>query len=418
MPLKLRSQSPTSDRAQLARFRRVATRLAAELGALIREIPAQHRPIARFSRWLDIDRSVCSRFLAAVNPQVEPVDIFAVIPGATGLRDVLRTLGRRGVSRARVSRALVAAAAYEQCIGLADGSQAKLIQRCGLLIQSSRVWPDTTADATSHRHASQAFDAARHLTRTWADACTLTYAVCRHPGGRGLAAAAVQGIVGLRRHSGHLPVVLARNTSFAEGVLSSTTLDTDPDQGAAPTSVLGTLSSDPLPVVTGSRDGRTTVMLVDPTQTKAQPLVIYLGARMTVAAPSASEPHHVVSLIPRVPTRWSLMDVYVHQDLGVASTPDAGLGYVGVEGPILGDPDARWYDRLANPLRPRDLGFGLSTASWSAASRHAEAASILFGTTGWNPQAFRLWRIEVAYPAWGVQQFLRLLTNAHRQESE
>ena len=398
-------------------YRRAAARLCAEIRAIASQIPPQHRTASRLARWLKVDRSLCSRFLAADTHFDEPVQVFALLPGVDGFRAVVRALGRCGVDRSRVARALAAANTYEECVGLAGGSQSKLVRITTILARQFPAQASVESENANINRPTIAtprslmFDAMSALTGTSAHAVSLTYAV-RHRGElQSLDAAAIQGLVSLRRTSGHLPVVLSRNISPDKQRHRSSTLERDPTHGPSPSSVIGLLSSDPLPVVTASGAGPLTSLLIDPAADPDQPLTVYIGSRQAVQLPSHSDRTHDISLVARVPARWSVIDVYVHEDLGIQREPRAYESYIGVEGPILGELAERWYDHLIDSAPVPELSKGLIDAAWPHADRHAEAAHILFDSTGWNPAQFRHYRLESAMPIWGTQQTIRFICN-------
>ncbi|MBL0871185.1 MAG: hypothetical protein IBJ18_11485 [Phycisphaerales bacterium] len=401
-------------------YRRAAARLSAEIRALSARIPPQHRTASRLARWTKVDRSLCSRFLAAGAHLDEPLQIFALLPGVDGFRAVLRALGRSGLDRSRVARALAAANIYEECVGLAGGSQSKLVRLTSSLAQQFPAQltsdpPTTTSSFSSTPTTTPAsprekmFDAMCALTGTSAEAMSLTYAVRHRPDRLALDAVAIQGLVSLRRTSGHLPVVLSRNISPDPLHHRSSTLERDPAHGPSPSSVIGLLSSDPLPVVTASGTGPLTSLLIDPASDAGQDLTVYIGSRQHVQLPSCTEPTHDISLVARVPARWSVIDVFIHHDIPIQPQPKTYESYIGVEGPILGDLAERWYDHLADGSPVTHLGPGLASANWPHAPRHHQAAHILFESTGWNPAHFQHFRLESPLPIWGAQQTIRLV---------
>ncbi len=396
-------------------YRRAAARLSAEVRALASQIPPQHRTASRLARWTKVDRSLCSRFLAADTQFDEPVQVFALLPGVDGFRAVVRALGRCGVDRSRVARALAAANTYEECVGLAGGSQSKLVRLTSTLARQFPAQPMLDAPNAAASRAEPAsprslmFDAMSALTGTSAAAVSLTYAVRHRPELQSLDAAAIQGLVSLRRTSGHLPVVLSRNISPDKQRHRSSTLERDPTHGPSPSSVIGLLTSDPLPVVTASGSGPLTSLLIDPASDSAQELTVYIGSRQAVQLPSDSDRTHDISLVARVPARWSIIDVYVHDDLCIRREPKAYESYIGVEGPILGELAERWYDHLTDSAPVPQLARGLADSAWPHAPRHSEAAHILFESTGWNPAQFRHYRLESAMPIWGTQQTIRFI---------
>ncbi|MBX9735674.1 MAG: hypothetical protein K2X32_02005, partial [Phycisphaerales bacterium] len=211
------------------------------------------------------------------------------------------------------------------------------------------------------------------------------------------------------RSSGHLPVVLSRNISPDAQRHRSSTLDRDPTDGPSPSSVIGLLSSDPLPVVTAAGAGPLTSLLIDPAADSDEELTVYIGSRQAVQVPDHANRTHDISLVARVPARWSVIDVYIHQEMRIQRAPRAYESYIGVEGPILGALAERWYDHLIDGAGVPELGIGLGEAHWKHAPRHEEAARILFEYTGWQASQFRHFRFESAVPIWGTQQTIRFV---------
>ncbi|MBX9736500.1 MAG: hypothetical protein K2X32_06190, partial [Phycisphaerales bacterium] len=174
---------PTPNATAMRGYRRAAARLCSEVRALVALIPAQHRTASRLARWLKVDRSLCSRFLAADTQLDEPVQVFALLPGVDGFRAVIRALGRCGVDRSRVARALAAANTYEECVGLAGGSQSKLVRLTARLAAEPPVEIVSPLRTASGKRPAiltpraLMFNAMSELTGTNTQACSLTYAV-------------------------------------------------------------------------------------------------------------------------------------------------------------------------------------------------------------------------------------------------
>lgn len=405
MPLTL--PNPVTDAAALLTLRNTGTRLVAELHALLRQIPAQQRKCSTFSRWLGVDRSVCYRMLAAMQHKGEPVEVFRSLPGVDGYQRVIKALSRRGIDRARIGRALAAGEAYAQLVGDAGGSQAKLVRQCARLLEEER---SGRLPGPSLEHAvgarGKAMAAAAEVSGCRAAVHSLVYAVCRDRESGELTAASVQGMVGLRRKARHLPIVLSRIAKPESSGVEPSTFDQDLSLGWSAGTVLGVLSSDPLPVVTVSRTRETLVTLLDPKSPAESQTDIFIGGRFRVSAPDKSVPRHSVSMIPRVPAEWSVMDVYLHPNVGCITDAEVSLFYIGAEGAVLEDPASRWYDRLEGASDVQQIGRGLTGAACDRSPKQRLAAQALFDATQWDAMEFSHVRFEMPFPLWGVQQLL------------
>ncbi|MEM9166497.1 MAG: hypothetical protein AAGB48_05675 [Planctomycetota bacterium] len=320
------------------------------------------------------------------------------LPGVRGMEIIAAALNNeRSVPRARTDRFRAAIRDYADLVARCGGSQKQLLDQLKRLRTSEGVGEDPmSAEARARHTASSAMIAGGH-------ARVLSHVYAARLEGKTLHSAAVRGLIGLSTTIDRLPIAYTRLVD-AETDTHPRTLEGDDATGFAVGTVIGRLSSAPLPVVTTTVTDRTSVELLDTEQVGDRSADVFIGSVFRSGAPTQDEPHHI-SLIPRVPSDRLLIDVLLDRRLS-AVAPEHTLVYnIGAAGPILNDSRDRWYDRIAELRGPMRWGQPDERSAGDDAL-HDEARRYLLEETGWNAEAFDMFRLDVRHPIWSAQHVL------------
>ncbi len=392
---------------QLAMLSRLGERIRTDLRLAIGEIPPERRPTTELSRWLKVNRSICHWVKAAARHEGEPVLVFRLLPGDEGLEMLLRALRGKIVEPRQIDGALAALNAYREAIGLAGGSQAKLVRLAARLLEAENQ--ATSADPDLDKR-ERLYDAAAELCGERSQGFCLVCAINPGPGPDEVTCVAALGQAGVTREARHLPVVLSRRRDGAYARGPGQVLDARPADGfpsGAAGGAIGRFSTLPLPVITTEARDRSHVQVLDPRGATPREVTVFIGERFTSAQPRAAGSNPlVISAIPRVPARWLVVDVHVHRDVRLAGDPRGLAHFIGAEGATAVAPDQRWYDRLENGPTVRRLR--KSPADWAslAFAELPAVAGMVLEQAGQDRSRYTGWRLEQAFPIWGIQYML------------
>jgi hypothetical protein len=383
----------------LDQLRQVATRLQTELRAVLALVPPQHRATTDLARWLHVSRPVCHWIKAAADFTGDVIEIYALLPGIDGLDAMLRALRKRVATPHAVDAAMAAALVYRETIGAAGGSQAKLRRLVDQLREQELAGLDRDPEWHKREKMFSAMSAicgerSRLLTMVMITSPTDDPTKVSHLAALGHAAATFD--------PGHIPLVLSRRLGTDAGGQDET-IDGDAVAGFSPGAVLGRFSSLPLPVVT-TRENETSLMqTLDTRRTSGRALDIFIGRRTTAPHPDHDGTGELrFSLVPRVPTRELLMDIYVHRSLQAG--PPIGLArLLGIDSAAAPHPEKRWFDQIgANPpVIP------LSKCAHAGHQRHEELTNFLFEQLTSPMSEYAGWRLAVPFPLWSVQYIMK-----------
>lgn len=389
-------------------------RLRAELKQLVAACPASARTSAGLGRWLGVSRPVCHRLLAGIACDGDGLGVLAEMPGHEAIELVIRAAEAKGLKRAAVTSALIAADEYGEVIGLAGGSRHKLVARLDRLREDLALRGVLTGKGLGARRAMH--DAAAELLGISCEACFSMYILL--PGAAGiepvkLEALHAMGWLGVRARAAHFPLVASRATDLEAEELRPTTLEYSRADGFTPGAILGAFSSMPFPKVNSVMIGNKLVQQVDfagARQMRAREgKDVVIGNRFLVSPPTPRDDvrTHQVSVLPRIPTARLAMDVLVHRDLGAKELRAHGVYYVGTEGIVIGDPERRWADRLDH--QPSISRINVDAAPEGINLRYVELLAAMLSHAGVRREEFDLFRMQIDYPLHGWQHLAELL---------
>ena len=167
-------------------------------------VPAPERQPTRMSRWLVVDRTLCSRMVLAARSTGGPMEMFSRLPGVEGLLLIVHALASRGVDASRVAAARLAVQEYADLVGTAGGSQAKLIRAMQARAESPGGDPEAACRLAFRRRI---FEGAAGITGAWSDTLLMISAYRPSPRADGqLERLAEFANLGLRRRAGAFPL--------------------------------------------------------------------------------------------------------------------------------------------------------------------------------------------------------------------
>jgi hypothetical protein len=401
------------------RLRQVLRRLAAELRAALRAVPEHREGASALARVLGVDRATAHRTLALAARRDPDPEALAEAPGPEAIEQFARAVARKRGSGGVDPQVLAAAIAqFRRALqDLGGGSKSRLIRRIAATIPS-----DDNGDAVSvgvvrarreHELREQLFGISSELlgrhTHTRIDMmiCRLNEADANL-----MDYAQIRGIIGHRSRPQAQPLsveLLGKVTPAPEGAPNPVlTLDGKRVEDALGGTIVRPFSTHPLPVVVSRGLGERVRNVVDPAYiAKGNSVDVVVGYQRPRACQHPAldpVPTLEVGALIREPTRWLILDTWLHRDMIAGAVPSLETY---LWSPTLGTSLAdHWLDRLPTPPPLLHvLGRGLDRAASPAYERMAELTKTAFERLGWEASQYVGYRAEIAYPMWGGAYF-------------
>jgi hypothetical protein len=387
--------------AEAADASRIASRLHADLGRLVAQLPPAVQGGSAMARHLNIVRNTTQRVAFALAEPEASLETLIRLPGVKGLGQMLDAMRARGLNERDIQLAEVAVEQFDRFIRDHAGSHAKLIARI-----ETPATAGSPAGLGSEAARQALFEAAFGVTGRSAETTVSLYAFRPDPSDpETLQRATVTGLYRTTVVPGGMPIVIAAGDTlhWADPRQRDMRLPDDSlAHGATPDALLPEFTTRPLPTVSSRGQSGNLIQVVDPSDLDApETLDVFTLAR-------ANHPMHdpktgritldeVWSLANCASTRL-VFDVFVHKDIErrVRANIDAQLWYPNLSSPG-GD---RWVTRFPDQPALQLLGEGLSRARSDAWPRHAELCRTLFDRIGWDPGEFVGFRCEAVFPIW------------------
>jgi len=433
-PATAPSAARRTQRERARQANAVGRRLRSELKALLATCPGSRQTSASLAQWLSVSRPVCHRLFAAVQVEGDGLEVLAALPGVDALRQIARAAEARGVSRRIIAATLGAIDHYHDLVGLAGGSQAKLLAQLERLRQDLSARSASAAAALLERRGLH--DAAARVMGIKCQTHMVVYVLLpgrfgpaaheHQPGASApdmLAALNVQAWLGVRARAGHFPLVATRTSDLPTNQSHPTTLELSNAEGFTPGAILGEFSTLPLPAIHSSRIGRHLHQQIDMTMPRAlrsrEARDVVMGNRFYVSPPTPRTPQEhteladsteltqQVSVMPRIPATNLILDVLVHKELAPIKLDCRGVYYPGHEGLVVDDADKRWADRLGDGPRSSPIATGAAPAGIDL--DYGRVLSTLAEHAGVAASELVTFRMEMEYPLQGWQHLAELV---------
>lgn len=373
------------------------------MGALLAAIPGHpHRPQALATR-LGVDKVLTSRLLKALRGG-DPIEVLAHAPGPDPLRRVLRSAKRGGVGAAELDAARDAIDGFEALIQDQLGDRSALATMVAAWLPAAREEFELRRKQAAYKAISQLKGATATLDAS---------AVILHPGASGecLDVLWCMGLFGLRRLRPDAQV------KFATRRVSAPESNEDPRRpmnlaGVAVDGIdrtrLDEYCSQPTAPLVAHRYGEVVHYTLGGESFGPGSGVDLVFAElnldeMACPKPPAKPRSGFVFAEVGTPSRSLSFDVFVHEQVYPGIEPELVLHDTAIGG--VADPfdPARDIDRLEMIETLDSLGRGLERCSLPEAPKHRSMLAEVFAARGWDPDAFRGYRVRIEYPIYGCQ---------------
>ncbi|MBY0263074.1 MAG: hypothetical protein K2Q20_12070 [Phycisphaerales bacterium] len=389
--------------------RRVADRLRTEFGRVLGALPATTRTSTGLARHLSLKQPLCHRLIAAVRAPVEPGEFFLRIPGPEGLTTALDAARRAGVDVDVLQAGTAAVREFETLIQHAGGSQRRLVAAIREIEPAPAPSDQLDPYLLSRRTA---YEACSHLLGSSAKA-TVHIVAYAPVSATHIASRGALGKIGIVRTPGCMPLLASHTGDPSRSIMPPAT---DGGGGGGGVGVLASFTTPGIPQLVRSHAGLST-LLFDPDVSITAPIDIVAGPFASGPSESPLAPdaegraggraiNCYVSL--RTPSRWLVMDVYLHRSLAARSLASSAaflsrsdLARAGVPTPA-----ERWPERAPGTIELRVMQPGEIPDGPSIYPRHAELTRAVFAESGWTPADFVGHRVLLPYPMMGLDYLI------------
>lgn len=401
---------------EVQRLRQVLRRLAAELRAALSPLLQRAQGPSAVARALSIDRATAHRSMALAHKRAADLDDLAEAPGPDAIDQLASALRSRRLTPPPELRALAQAVLqYRAALhDLAGGSKSRLLRRIAATestATTSEVAPASVRARREQDLREQLFSITSELlgrhTHTRVDLM-----ICRpNPDDpRVMDYAQVRAVIGHRSRPQAQPItveLLGRVTAAPGAQNPVLTLDGRAVETDFADTIIAPFSTQPLPVAISRGVGDRVRNVVDTTYTaagKSVDVVVGYQRPRACAQPRFDElPALEVGALVREPSRWLVLDTYLHRDMTTGAVPSLET--------YLWSPTIQtsladhWLDRLPTSPLLRVLGRGTRNAASVAWPRLSDLTTFAFEQLGWSAQEYVGYRAEIDYPMWGGAYF-------------
>ncbi len=392
---------------RLAHIRAVGARVRTELRVLLNQVPDEHAPVSALSRWINVNRSVCHRSVAAARVEGDAADVLRELPGVDGLEQFVQGFLSRGIDPVICARGASAVEDYKKLIGRSGGSQSKLVRMIEGLQRDEAAGSFEDLGSETMLLRQRWHELAVQMTGLESETLVVIHAVrMASDEPRQYDWAGLSGNLGITRRQKHLPIVMIRRHVHGPTNEGYQSLRGKPMEPGQTRMLIPEFCSSPLPQVVTRHYPAHLVQLIDPSQNAADPLDVIIGQRiLATEAKERRKDGHKFTMLPRVPAKRLVMDVHLHDSVPRGSRIGGRQFFAGSVS-LAGNPAERWFDRLDDLPTPRTLGRGLLDTDCAGNPRHQEMTRWIFDQVGWNPDEFTGYRMDVRMPLWSVEHLL------------
>lgn len=349
------------------------------------------------SRDLGLNRNICQRLGAALEPSLSPLETLAKFPGPEGLQlfaEAVVTAAGRSVRRTPL---LAAVEVYQRLVQKVGGSQAQLIRRIELTSRGR----GTAASGDNIPARRKLFEAAADMLGYSMDTVLSLSAIRPMTDAPDfIEGIDVMGLMGTRSLSGSLTLVTA---AFGTEERKYVPLAGDHPSGLNVVEEFCTL---PLPGSTVEyADGKArTVVEIHTPDGDATDFVLGQRWYPTVHPALLATPLWWNSIGVHRPARRLVYDFYMHKSMATSCVPAVAASLWNAS--LTGNPAQYWHNRLPGKFTLQMLGPGLANAGTDAWDRHHELTTRIFELAGWPAHEFVGYRCDVPFPTWAATYYM------------
>lgn len=379
---------------------RALRRLHEQMRGFLRSLPGDVRNASALSRYLDVDRTTCQRFVFTASRPYE----FALIdrvPGVRGMGQLIEAAAHVDppVDRETLAALQSAIDRFDEAIHILAPSHSALLRR---VAATPLAAPDGGLESAVPRAArEQLFEVSAEITGRFSETWVAVYVYLPGLNPDSVQVARVHGLIGHVARRNALPLTFHNfKSKHEDGVKGPFQNLCEPEDEQTPSSVIRKFSTDPLPVVNSRQPNEFLVQAIDTDPASAgRPVDLMLGTRVEMPHPGLRAPkiEEVWAMI-NFPVRNLVFDVYLHRDLARQCIPslDAHLWRPDFAAQI----EDRWQTRFADGPRLELLGQGMGNAATPVYERNPELTAFVFDALKQDDQRFIGYRCSVAYPMW------------------
>ena len=375
--------------------------LSQSFARVIAALPgAPLRPM-ELSRLLGVDAMLTSRLLKAVHAG-DSLAVAHLMPGPEPLRRIIKSAERRGIDPSLVSRAADAADEFERLIDREAGDRAGLDAIISGFLPEAREKYELASKQAAFKGMSQI----KGLSIE-SEISTAFFAPCASDSRR-VDRAMLLGKFGVRRLRPGVRI------EFGSGTPRGSTAITPAGDGIPPslsTVLLKQYSSSPIPRFEVQTCGDLCFHWMVGSQ-----IGIRSAADLVMAeyAPSVGKRFRTSDgrlwaaaiTVQDAPAKRLTKDVFVHRDLYPDTSPELLVYDTIPRGPARFNDLDRENDRLPVIESIASLGWGTSNARLAHVARYVEMLEHVCSLNRWDPNAFRAYRLDVAFPVYGAQYMM------------
>ncbi|MEZ4652797.1 MAG: hypothetical protein R3E12_04115 [Candidatus Eisenbacteria bacterium] len=377
----------------------IGTELGSSLEELLREIGGTRSRTGEFAKVLGIDKVLASRALKTARAG-DPLAILHVAPGPDPLRRIVQAADSKGAPKAVVDRTRKAVSRFERLIRENAGD------RSGLTTLLSAWLPEARREFELRRKQS-AYRAMSEIRGSSAETTLAT--VLLHPSESPgfLDVVWLFGVIRLRRTRPGAQIRLtSRRVANTGSPRRPMTLDRERVDDLRGLRLTEFCSTPPVGI-----DVHDTGEVVHYTVARDLELLsevdlvfaeVNLAEIEDTLKPGATRSAYFFSEIS-IPTRQSLFDVLVHEDVYRTIAPRLLIYDTAFEGIASVNDRSRDLDVLDLDESLEAMGTGVDHLRTSAVPRYAAILDSVFHSLGWDAGRFRGYRSRIDFPIYGTQ---------------
>lgn len=374
-------------------------RLADGLAQVLEAIPGQPAGPQRLAQALGLDKVFTSRLLKALRSR-EPLSVVHLLPGPDPLRRFLRAARAAGVAKPSISAVEKVVSEFESLIRDEAGDR-------GVLGSILSAWLPEVRAEQELRSRQSAFRALGQIRGAQAEFDHST--VLLHPSadpGR-VDVVWLIGVVGVQRLRPDA-VIRFDTRRVAPNPSSRRPTDLEGEELHGPGGVRDEFRSGPPAPIEVRQVGEIVHYLLGDTGFGPRSVVDVLfcevnRSELAATVPAGTDRRAWFYADVKTPAKRLSFDVFVHRDLYPSTEPELLVYDTSIRGVADVNDPGRDIDRMQTSDSPFSLGYGLDRTPLNELPRYRDLLEHVYGSLGWEAEAFRGYRLRSDYPLYGSQ---------------